>query len=230
MLTRRLWANLTVAIKNADMNAAQVAKSTVEDRQRTLRQLRADSGAPAPTSRFFVPVGEKWMPKLDVDKLPKNVDELESAVRNFIFGDKVPGPPPAGSEPSGSAPAMSIEVPPVGASSSGGAAASSAGAAAPVGAGVRTAAPAASAPGSGAGVAAPVAAGVGAGVAAGAGTAAIVGTGGPMPAAANTGVPMGAEVISGVPAGSQVSGDNRRTSVASSISDDEFHDAQEEHY
>ncbi|KLT38849.1 hypothetical protein CC85DRAFT_289140 [Cutaneotrichosporon oleaginosum] len=111
--SRRLWAKLTDAIKAADMNAAQAAKSAVEDRQRELRQQRAERGEPAPTPRFFVPVGDKFMPKLDVDKLPKDVDELEAVVRNFIFGDRVPGPPPAGSAPPTSTPALSVEVPPV---------------------------------------------------------------------------------------------------------------------
>lgn len=238
-LTSRLWADLTVAIKNADMNAANAAKTAVEDRQRALRQERAESGAPAPTSRFFVPVGEKWMPKLDVDKLPKDVDELEAAVRNFIFGNLVPGPPPPGSEPStSSAPAQSIEVPPVDAAPTGrGAPAPAAPGAAPggpIGSGAGGAPMPAAAGGAprpaGNGAAVPIAAGVSAGVGAGAAAATVVGTGGPMPAAGATGVPMGAEVISGVPAGSQMDNDNRRTSVASSVSDDEFHDAQEEHY
>jgi len=66
--SRRLWTRLTEAIKLADMNAAQAAKSAVEEHQRELRHKREASGEAAPESRFFKPVGEKWMPRLDVDK------------------------------------------------------------------------------------------------------------------------------------------------------------------
>lgn len=64
----RLWSKLTPAIKNADMNAAQAAKSEVEDHQRALRAEREEKGEPAPQPRFFKPVGDKWFPKLDIDK------------------------------------------------------------------------------------------------------------------------------------------------------------------
>jgi hypothetical protein len=66
--SRKLWSKLTDAIKLQDMNAAQEAKSAVEDRQRKLRSEREVNGEAAPESRFFKPVGEKWMPRLDVDK------------------------------------------------------------------------------------------------------------------------------------------------------------------
>jgi hypothetical protein len=66
--SRRLWAPLTEAIKFSDMNAAQAAKSAVEEHQRELRSKREATGEAAPESRFFKPVGEKWMPRMDVDK------------------------------------------------------------------------------------------------------------------------------------------------------------------
>lgn len=66
--SRRLWAKLTEAIKYSDMNAAQAAKTAVEERQRELRSKREANGEAAPESRFFKAVGEKWMPRMDVDK------------------------------------------------------------------------------------------------------------------------------------------------------------------
>ncbi|BEJ17883.1 hypothetical protein CspHIS471_0701510 [Cutaneotrichosporon sp. HIS471] len=196
--SRRLWAKLTDAIKTTDMIAAQTAKSAVEDRQRELRQRRAERGEPAPTPRFFVPVGDKFMPKLDVDKLPKNVDELEALVRNFIFGDRVPGPPPAGSAPPSSTPALSVEVLPVGPSS---------GAPTQAVPAQRQTAAQAPAPTQ---AAVPVAAAA-APVAAGAGTTLAAGAAGAAPALSP-----------------ESSNDLRRASVASTISDDEYHDAHED--
>lgn len=65
----RLWTKLTDAIKAADMHGATAAKSAVEDHQRELARQREASGAKAPESRFFMHVeGDKWMPKIDVDK------------------------------------------------------------------------------------------------------------------------------------------------------------------
>lgn len=66
--SRRLWSKLTQAIKLQDQTAAQAAKSEVEELQRELRSQRETKGEPAPESRFFKPVGDKWMPRLDVDK------------------------------------------------------------------------------------------------------------------------------------------------------------------
>ncbi|KAL7418696.1 Oxysterol-binding protein OBPa [Cryptotrichosporon argae] len=98
--SRRLWAKLTDAIKRSDQNAAQAAKSEVEEHQRELVRVREAKAESAPESRFFRPAaGDKWMPKLDVDNLPKDVAEAEEAVRKFIFGDKAT--PKPGAEPSG---------------------------------------------------------------------------------------------------------------------------------
>ncbi|WWC90766.1 uncharacterized protein L201_005703 [Kwoniella dendrophila CBS 6074] len=88
--SRRLWTKLTDAIKTADMHGATAAKTAVEDRQRELARNRESSGE-VPQSRFFKHVsGDRWMPKLDVDNLPKDRQEMEDKVRQWIFGDKSP--------------------------------------------------------------------------------------------------------------------------------------------
>lgn len=113
--SRRLWRKLTQAIKLQDMNAAQAAKSEVEDAQRQLRADREAKGEPAPQPRFFTQVGDKWFPKLDIDNLPQNRDELETLVRQFIFDGRVPGPSTAGSAtPQRGLPAPCIEAEPIG--------------------------------------------------------------------------------------------------------------------
>lgn len=67
-LMRRLWTKLTDAIQSTDMHGATAAKSAVEDRQRELAKQREAAGE-VPPSRFFKHVdGDRWMPKLDVDK------------------------------------------------------------------------------------------------------------------------------------------------------------------
>ncbi|KAK4689514.1 hypothetical protein P7C73_g599, partial [Tremellales sp. Uapishka_1] len=89
--SRRLWSKLTEAVKASDMVAATTAKSAVEDHQRDLVRQREATGAPAPDARFFVHVaGDKWMPKIGVDTLPKDPAEMEEKVRKWIFGDKSP--------------------------------------------------------------------------------------------------------------------------------------------
>lgn len=62
-----MWAKLTQAIKTSDMAAASIAKSEVEDAQRELAKKREANGESAPEPRFFMPAGEKWMPKIGVD-------------------------------------------------------------------------------------------------------------------------------------------------------------------
>lgn len=249
------------------MNAAQAAKSAVEDRQRELRQQRAERGEPAPTPRFFVPVGDKFMPKLDVDKLPQNADELESLVRNFIFGDRVPGPPSAGFAPPGSTPALSVEVPPAGSADGPSAAQAApvqrqmaAQAPAPAQAPVQTQAAAAAAPvapAAGAAAvalaqnatpaqnaasapAAPVSAQNAAPAPAAPASAQLAAASGaeggpyhladaqhPVPAAPD-GVDAAAATTGATPGTAGYGHGLRRTSTASTISDDEFHDAHED--
>ncbi|WVN90231.1 uncharacterized protein L203_105467 [Cryptococcus depauperatus CBS 7841] len=89
--SRRLWSKLTDAIRAADMHAATAAKSTVEDHQRELAKKREASGEAAWDQRFFKQVpGDKWMPKLNIDSLPKDPEEMTVVVRKWIFGDKNP--------------------------------------------------------------------------------------------------------------------------------------------
>lgn len=89
--SRRLWTKLTDAIKTADMYAATEAKTAVEDHQRQLVKQREAGGQAPPESRFFKHVaGDKWMPKLDVDSLPKDRKEMEDKVRKWIFGENSP--------------------------------------------------------------------------------------------------------------------------------------------
>ncbi|OWT39054.1 oxysterol-binding protein family [Cryptococcus neoformans] len=143
--SRRLWTKLTDAIRAADMHGATAAKSAVEDRQRELARRRESAGEPAHEQRFFKHVaGDKWMPKLDVDNLPKDRNEMEDVVRKWIFGDKNPlnyesaKTTPRGSQSieSGPAPAAGGEATPVAAG--GAAAGGAAGAASVAGADVRS--------------------------------------------------------------------------------------------
>lgn len=68
ILTSRLWAHLTEAIKKDDMHGATAAKSAVEDKQREKARQREASGQGIPEARFFRNVaGDRWMPKLDLD-------------------------------------------------------------------------------------------------------------------------------------------------------------------
>ncbi|ORX38558.1 hypothetical protein BD324DRAFT_577947 [Kockovaella imperatae] len=89
--SRRLWTKLTDAIKAADMHGATAAKTAVEDRQRELVRQREAKGESPPAPRFFKHVeGDKWMPSIGVDSLPKDPLEMESALRQWIFGDRSP--------------------------------------------------------------------------------------------------------------------------------------------
>jgi hypothetical protein len=62
----RLWAGVTQAIKNSDMESATAEKSKIEDAQRERARHREASGA-RHQPRFFDAVGEKYMPSIDVD-------------------------------------------------------------------------------------------------------------------------------------------------------------------
>lgn len=62
----RLWAGVTRAIKNSDMESATAEKSKIEDAQRERARYREASGA-RHQSRFFDAVGEKYMPNIDID-------------------------------------------------------------------------------------------------------------------------------------------------------------------
>ncbi|WVR07464.1 hypothetical protein IAU60_004506 [Kwoniella sp. DSM 27419] len=89
--SRRLWTKLTEAIRTADMHGATAAKTAVEDHQRELVRKREAAGEGPPESKYFKHVsGDRWMPKIDVDNLPSDRQEMEDAVRKWIFGDKSP--------------------------------------------------------------------------------------------------------------------------------------------
>lgn len=59
----RLWAALTEAIINKDMEKATEAKSAVEDAQRDLRCKREEQGWEH-SPRFFTQKGTQWVPKI----------------------------------------------------------------------------------------------------------------------------------------------------------------------
>lgn len=64
--SRRLWSGLTKAIKNSDMYAATEEKTKIEEYQRELARQREATGEQH-QMRFFKAVGQKFMPKLDID-------------------------------------------------------------------------------------------------------------------------------------------------------------------
>ena len=69
LLNVRLWSKVTEAIRKSDQAAAQGAKSAVEDRQREIAKKREAAGEVTPDARFFQHVtGDRWMPKLDINK------------------------------------------------------------------------------------------------------------------------------------------------------------------
>ena len=63
MLVYRLWAKVTTAIENKNMEAATEAKSAIEDAQRERRRKRELSGE-RHVPRFFELKEERWTPKL----------------------------------------------------------------------------------------------------------------------------------------------------------------------
>ncbi|PPQ90472.1 hypothetical protein CVT25_014990 [Psilocybe cyanescens] len=79
--SRRLWSHLTDAIVNKDMEAATVAKTSVEDAQREERKHREESGSEY-IPRFFEKENGRWQPKL---KIPKDPQEATRAVQEWIF-------------------------------------------------------------------------------------------------------------------------------------------------
>jgi oxysterol-binding protein-related protein 8 len=62
--SRRLWSALTNAIIAKDMEAAQKAKSAVEDRERELRREREQKGITTYTPRYFEERNGRWEVKL----------------------------------------------------------------------------------------------------------------------------------------------------------------------
>jgi len=81
--SRRLWSQLTEAIKNKDMEAATVAKTAVENEQRE-ETRRRDSLGVSYEPRFFKPQADgRWVPKVHI---PHDPNEAEKCVKEWIWG------------------------------------------------------------------------------------------------------------------------------------------------
>ncbi|KAF8971588.1 hypothetical protein BDZ97DRAFT_1787220 [Flammula alnicola] len=95
--SRRLWADLTEAILLKDMEAATIAKTSVEDAQREERKKREENGE-VHVPRFFEKVNGRWLPKL---KIPKDPQESAKVVQEWIFPSTTKlGSPTSNSPPS----------------------------------------------------------------------------------------------------------------------------------
>ncbi|KIO23185.1 hypothetical protein M407DRAFT_244881 [Tulasnella calospora MUT 4182] len=83
--SRRLWSKLTAAIANKDMEAAQAAKSEVEESQRALAREREAKGI-VHKQRFFELRNGLWQAKIEMLEDP---DEMVAAVEKWMWA-----PPP----------------------------------------------------------------------------------------------------------------------------------------
>ncbi|GHJ83618.1 hypothetical protein NliqN6_0020 [Naganishia liquefaciens] len=102
--SRRLWSNVTRAIKNSDMEAATAEKSKIEDVQREGVRKREASGE-RHRLRFFEPVGDIYMPNIGVDQLASHKpDEMERLVKEWMFGTSPASPPTSAQPAAGSTP------------------------------------------------------------------------------------------------------------------------------
>jgi len=79
--SRRLWSKLTTAIANKDMEAAQNAKSAVEDAQRDLAKEREAKGTPY-KPRFFEFKDGLWIAKIQMNENP---DEMVTATEEWMW-------------------------------------------------------------------------------------------------------------------------------------------------
>ncbi|KAG8856938.1 hypothetical protein FRB96_006201 [Tulasnella sp. 330] len=79
--SRRLWSKLTTAIGNKDMEAAQSAKSEVEDGQRDLAKEREAKGTPF-VPRFFEFKNGLWIAKI---QMIENPDEMVAATEKWMW-------------------------------------------------------------------------------------------------------------------------------------------------
>ncbi|KIY45736.1 Oxysterol-binding protein [Fistulina hepatica ATCC 64428] len=84
--SRRLWADLTKAIINKDMEAATEAKSKVEDAQRDRRRRLEESSA-AHVPRFFKKKDGLWVPKITLSHDPR---VAKKEVEEWIFSTDIP--------------------------------------------------------------------------------------------------------------------------------------------
>lgn len=82
--SRRLWAGVTKGIKASDMEIATNEKAKLEDAQRELAKKRESTGQHH-QPRFFKAVGDKFMPKLNLDQLSTDREQLARAVKEFMF-------------------------------------------------------------------------------------------------------------------------------------------------
>ncbi|EJT99091.1 Oxysterol-binding protein [Dacryopinax primogenitus] len=81
--SRRLWSGVTRGIRAGDQNAAQEAKTIVEDNGRKYARTLDEQGA-THNSRFFEFRGGKWHAKF---VLPENLEEAKSKVQEWIWAD-----------------------------------------------------------------------------------------------------------------------------------------------
>jgi len=79
--SRRLWSALTKAIVAKDMEAAQAAKSAVEERERELRKKREESGQ-THVPKYFEERNGRWECKF---RLPADTQEAIKALEDFIW-------------------------------------------------------------------------------------------------------------------------------------------------
>ncbi|KAG8833136.1 hypothetical protein FRC17_011256 [Serendipita sp. 399] len=81
--SRRLWSQLTAAIKNKDMEAATEAKSAIENEQRQQAHKRDELGITHEPRFFKVQPDGRWIPKIHI---PEDPVEAEKCVQHWIWG------------------------------------------------------------------------------------------------------------------------------------------------
>ncbi|KAL7416925.1 hypothetical protein BDY24DRAFT_207643 [Mrakia frigida] len=87
--SRRLWHDLTEAIKSKDMEGATEAKNAVEETQREAARLRG--GEANHQMRYFELKGEKYSPLCGISNLPKDRLECTNLIRSWIWPNGAPG-------------------------------------------------------------------------------------------------------------------------------------------
>ncbi|KAG8757763.1 hypothetical protein FRC14_001529 [Serendipita sp. 396] len=81
--SRRLWSQLSTAIKNKDMEAATTAKSAVENEQREQAYKRDELGITHEPRFFKIQPDGRWVPKIQI---PEDPVEAEKCVQQWIWG------------------------------------------------------------------------------------------------------------------------------------------------
>ncbi|KAF8624819.1 hypothetical protein AX15_005706 [Amanita polypyramis BW_CC] len=79
--SQRLWAALTEAILQKDMENATTAKTAVEDAQRERRKWMEEHGE-VHVPKFFELKGDRWVPKIS---LPSDPNAATEAVEDWLF-------------------------------------------------------------------------------------------------------------------------------------------------